>query len=93
MSNTFKFLKRCKPEDIEMVSIDKPNDKTKLMAWKLDLENVSKKCCENARKIFVDTKCTGNFNRTGLQSVKNYKPIDTYLSNDTEKKMTKLHLM
>ena len=66
MSNTFKFFKRCKPMDIEMVSINKLNDKTKLMAWKMDLEVVSKLCCENSRKFYVDNKCTRNFNRTGL---------------------------
>ena len=70
MSNTFQFLKRCKPVDIEMVSIDKPNEKTELMAQKMDLEVVSKLCCENSSKIYVDAKCIGNFNRTGLQSAK-----------------------
>ena len=68
-----------------MVSIEKPNDKTKLMEWKMDLEVLSKKCCENARKIYVEAKCHGNFNRTGIQSAKNYKLIDAFLSKESEK--------
>ena len=80
MSKTFKFLMKCLPVDIEMVAMEKPKDKTKLMKWKGELEDVSKLCFENSKKLFKEANCKGNYTKTSIQSAQNYKLIESFLS-------------
>ena len=64
-----------------MVTETKPQESNMLLKWKMDCMDVSKKCCENAKIIFQNSKCSGNFNKTCLQSNKNIIQMEKYLQD------------
>ena len=79
LTRIYTTLKMCIPDDIEMVSEIKPKNAEKRLKWKLECMEVSKRCAQNAQKIFFDSKCNGNFMKSALHNTKIIKEMKKYL--------------
>ena len=77
----------CIPEDIEMVSEIKPTNSEMRLKWKLECMNVSKLCGQNAKKVFLNSNCKGNFVKTSLNNNANIKAMNEYIKENKGKKL------
>ena len=78
MGKIYTTLLMCKPENIPMIS-EKPSDPKLLMTCKLDCSQISRLCSDNARIVYSNASCIGNYNKTSLHQTKNIQKISTYL--------------
>ena len=70
----------CIPAHVQMVSITKPKDAEMRLKWKLECMNVSKECGRNAKKIFSESKCQGNFVKSKLHKKQVIDKMSMYLN-------------
>ena len=79
LTKIYNTLKMCKPLNVDMVDEKKPKDSKVLLQWKLDCLELSKKCYENTKKIFKESKCSGNMTNTSLHTNKNISKMKEYI--------------
>ena len=70
----------CIPAHVQMVSITKPKDAEMRLKWKLECMNVSKECGKNAKKVFSESKCQGNFVKSKLHEKQVIDKMRMYLN-------------
>ena len=84
VTKTYTTLLMCKPLDYGEIGLKPRDNVSQMIQWKINCRNISYKCCENARSIFVQAGCKNNLTKTSLTTTKNVELMTNYINKMNE---------
>ena len=79
----YNMLITCLPDGVPCVC-DRPTVTEELIQWKIECQELSKKCAVNARKIYEDAGCSGNFTKSALCNKQNNMMMNKYIQKQKD---------